>query len=1463
VRTKTTGSQRILSLLTALVLAFSILSTSFITVAAEELPEVDTTNISISGKTGYYVQDGTLYQYDTESEKSTKVDQMKDLDADYVLYDGETLYLAGANMVVAAYDTADWTQKWVYDKQDAYQVEWTNNAYCQPNAEMVIKDDSLYVYGFGGEDYNNMAAVLTLDKASGEQKALKSETYVYGSKYVDSTVMESGDDLIFTGSTFTVFDTKTGEASFNGQPFDGSMAYESSLSAMVGVSGGELKYAPYSEENSITQNTKAKEMAVAIADSDARVVSVTGVPVVFSVEEGKVVYGIFTGVGLVEKETGISAQGIASLSVIGTDVYLFTSEGVLSKTAIDLSGFQTHQKPSEKAKELDNRLDVILTKISNWNGVISLDKLTLEDKDEISAIEEDFKKLDASEQQGVFNRSWIQKLKTKTAELTEQLNGIIDAIAKLPVPKDLVKNQADEVKTVQSTYNSMSDYDKTLVENYEKLASLLEKVAAYDVIDTIAALPVLEEITLDDITAVQAARKAYDAVADQWKGEVTNFDVLKAAEEKLAELMGGYEMGEDAYWASFGKDSSNTTVVDSKLPTALDEMEIILNGQTEKLSVKEPIIVGERLYFISGKQLLCYDLKGNRIAAADLYDRVGFFSRIAYGDGKIFVALSDRLQAFDAKTLSPLWLTPSTGGAQLISTITYHDGYLYTGYTSGGGGSTDKTDGAYFCVSTKDEDVNNSSEVKEYTWVSETGGYYWAGGVVVGDKIYFVGDSGILYSHHLTRDIVYDTYDLGDQVRVNLIYDTSINRLIVATKYTAILYTIELNADGTFNRDTIKHTNKGDIGGVTGGVASYNGRIYVPSGGLHSSGDFTVLDADTLKPAYGIEGLKSQSIPLVTTAYASAENNYKVYVYAVDYTSGTVFVFEDSKGQTEYKEVFKLQGKQTIGGEEHKLTGNNSASLKADQYGNLYFIGGSNTYFGTYGQPDYERGATSYALSIFRNTNGAFTAKDVENAISILPDDITYDNKKEVLDAKTRFDALTGDEQAEIKNSDKLLKAVDTINRLTAQMVSEVTEKINQISDPITLADEKLIEETSRLYGALLEDDKALVENRDQLKAAIDALFDLKASVAGLIEKIDTLPEKEFITLEHQAMVNELWAMYEGLSDSDKEQVTNIQKLLDAKDKMKELNDKALVAGLITQIDALPDAGVVTLAEEEEVTKVYESYDALHPEAKKLVSNARKLLDVYETVIAYRAAVDEIDDLIWNKLDPLNITLKDKAVVKEIMEKYHALRPQEQDFVQYYSDVETAQAIIASLEKGVIPKIVFENIMGMADRNYTAEGDGYTISFNGANITAPADFRYGVTLNPAQKEELTKLLSNAFVFGFEEINSFPGKATLIIETDLADGTYQLYRYNTKTNQADQLQTVAVKDKKATVTVERGGVYGLDVESRTELPATDPSTTDQPGTGENALPAAVSLLLSISSLLLLFLAVQKKRKLDER
>lgn len=81
----------------------------------------------------------------------------------------------------------------------------------------------------------------------------------------------------------------------------------------------------------------------------------------------------------------------------------------------------------------------------------------------------------------------------------------------------------------------------------------------------------------------------------------------------------------------------------------------------------------------------------------------------------------------------------------------------------------------------------------------------------------------------------------------------------------------------------------------------------------------------------------------------------------------------------------------------------------------------------------------------------------------------------------------------------------------------------------------------------LIEDDKSKVTNIVKLREASDALYKLKASVEGLIEKIDGLPEIEQITLEHSALVNELWTTYEAFSESDRLKVTNIDKLIGGK----------------------------------------------------------------------------------------------------------------------------------------------------------------------------------------------------------------------------------------------------------------------------------------------------------------------------
>ncbi|MBR4742805.1 MAG: DUF4430 domain-containing protein, partial [Oscillospiraceae bacterium] len=118
---------------------------------------------------------------------------------------------------------------------------------------------------------------------------------------------------------------------------------------------------------------------------------------------------------------------------------------------------------------------------------------------------------------------------------------VIRAIGGIPSP--VSEDDAEKVKAAREAYNALTDDQKALVTNYDRLtaaekqlaeaeASEKDKKAAGEVrslIDAIGrALP--EEME----EAVAAARKAYDALTDLQKKLVDNYSILEEAEKTLA-----------------------------------------------------------------------------------------------------------------------------------------------------------------------------------------------------------------------------------------------------------------------------------------------------------------------------------------------------------------------------------------------------------------------------------------------------------------------------------------------------------------------------------------------------------------------------------------------------------------------------------------------------------------------------------------------------------------------------------------------------------------------------------------------------------------------------------------------------------------------------------------------------------------------------------------------------------------
>lgn len=1266
-------AHRVCSLVLALALLFPMLQPllgGFTALAAEVPTPVPGQNISISGQTGYYLFDNELYRYDVSSGSSAAVPLpgVALTGAKYVAYDAGKVFIADAKSVVYAYDAGDFSAPlWVYRglENESVKASWNTDENGDPllypyevGAEPYCKDGKLYVYSVcNAEDkYRSFTYVISIDIVTGASRELAVPTAggeYYPKENAATNTILIGDHLLFIGTSLADVDLNAQTATVYPDPFDSGAAYDSTLAVLLGWEDG------YSHTGSlmgqypfvgIGQYGISLETAFdwgPVGESPVYA-SVSGTPVVFSVKEGKLIYEVFTGLDLVKKETGISTGALTAVTVVGDTAYLLDRVGKVYAVAVEQDGIDTGLRPTSDAAALD----VEIAKLPAYN-------MSLTSETAVNELFARYSAMSDLEKRGVFKASTLLAAHTVIGTQRQQVDAINGEIAALPTPEALTVEKAAAVKAADAKRLALSPKaNQSLVDT--KLDALLAKVAAFDVMDAITALPDVDHLVVSDNSAVLTVRRQYENVANQWKGEVKNLGRLEAIEAKLESLLKDLEMAKGAYWSSMGTDNSNNTVVDSKLPISMENTTVYLGDKNAPVSAGDPIIVGERMYFAYGSTLYCYDLKGNKIMEAPLYSSIGFFSRITYGDGKIFVPLSSRMQAFDAQTLKPLWVSKDVG-KQMVSTVTYNDGYVYSGFTSGGGGNTDPTNGAFFCISTKDEDPNASYEEKDFVWTSPTGGYYWAGATVVGNKIYYAGDAGVLYAHHLTEDITYDSYDLGGQVRANLVYDKDSGRIYVATKTNPNVYAIPLKADGTFDRAHIKKTKENVVGGLTGGLAVCNGRVYTPSGGMHASGALTVLDADTLDYIYAYEGIESQSIPLITTAYATAENDYTIYLYVNGMKDGVGYILRESRNQ----KAPYVQDTITGG------TLYNSTSMKADQYGNLYWIGGSSS--------------PGYMLTIFANDFGAFTAKDVENAVANLPDEaaLTYEKKSQVEQAYDRYMGLSDEEKAKLPSavSARILALKAKSDALTQALVDEADAAIAQIPDPVTADDAKLVEAAEAIYVRLLEADRLLVKGRAKLHASLTALSEqLKTSVPALIADIGSLPAYASLTLDHKAQVMGLYARYMALTQEGKARVTNADILLAAKEKMDILTDSETAAGLVPQIAALPSLEELSLYQEQRVTELYESYQALHDQAKPAATNAAALLAAYARVVELRTLVDGISNDIWNKLDPRNITLADKAVVEDLVARYQALRPVDREFVQYYDDVEYALQVIAELE---------------------------------------------------------------------------------------------------------------------------------------------------------------------------------------
>lgn len=244
-------------------------------------------------------------------------------------------------------------------------------------------------------------------------------------------------------------------------------------------------------------------------------------------------------------------QALAGHSFTVTITGLTDKDGNPATITYTINFFSLQQAIKDQAADREAAQKVT----DQINGIKPTDELTYKDYDPVKAIESAYNGLTASQKDYV-SQDNVQKLTEAVQKVTELKANheadqkAADAVkaAINQIPADVTLDAEDSVTSAREKYDQLTQDQKNLVDNYQKLTdaeSTIEalkkeqaenQAAAQKVTDLINALP--DTITLENKAAVEEARAAYDALNDKAEAMVSSQTVSKltSAESKIAQL---------------------------------------------------------------------------------------------------------------------------------------------------------------------------------------------------------------------------------------------------------------------------------------------------------------------------------------------------------------------------------------------------------------------------------------------------------------------------------------------------------------------------------------------------------------------------------------------------------------------------------------------------------------------------------------------------------------------------------------------------------------------------------------------------------------------------------------------------------------------------------------------------------------------------------------------------------------
>lgn len=319
------------------------------------------------------------------------------------------------------------------------------------------------------------------------------------------------------------------------------------------------------------------------------------------------------------------------------------------------------------------------------------------------------------------------------------------------------------------------------------------------------------------------------------------------------------------------------------------------------------------------------------------------------------------------------------------------------------------------------------------------------------------------------------------------------------------------------------------------------------------------------------------------------------------------------------------------------------------------------------------------------------------------------------------------------------------------------------------------------------------------------------AETKAVMDRIDALPDVGVLTLDDKATVVSVREAYDKLTDAEKAQVTNVNKLKELEVQLTKLEaaaEKELAAkraALEKNVNAI--ATPVKIGDKSLVNQYLLELDTLGDWDGK-AAIAKKLNGYLTDIAARQKLVDDLDKDIWNQVDPLRVNQSKASTVKKLMSRYAALRLDEQKLLANGQSLQDAAAIIDSLEDGIVPKKVFENLMSTKETfvyyGLTPDGDAYTLTWDGKTVTSAKNVQAGVKMTTGSGTAS----GTAAQIEFYQSGSMNGSVTLSAETSVKSGSWKTYWMNPDKLKIQSAKTATVSSGKLNMTVTIGGRYWL-------------------------------------------------------